>query len=211
MGNTKTWYVLNVNPRPWAVGPLSVGRRGSGGMYPQMGRNQELHAYEAALASTIVMEYPYLREYVDTNMLKKFPGLRRYVTGDTDAAKGRSLWAGAEVEMTFHFWQKIETAEVSGKKIKDKVADLTNMVKAAEDAMQGILLNNDVQVRAQRNVIYQRDEDVPEGLVIVSIGPFVGPDPDELPSFVWQRIQEIFAQNLDGIGDGTTTASLFDF
>lgn len=203
----QTWYVLGVNPRPWAVGPLSVARKG--GVYATMGRNQELHAYEAALAATLLLEYPYLREFVDAKLLKKFPDLRRYVTGDPAKAKDRSLWAGAEVELTFHFWQKLETAEVGGRVIKDKVADLTNMVKAAEDAVQGLLLNNDTQVRMQRNVIYQRDEFVPEGIVVISIQPFSGPDPDELPSFVWERIERIFRNSNDEDGDKSEGISLF--
>lgn len=207
MSTEQTWYVLGVNPRPWAVGPLSVARKG--GVYATMGRNQELHAYEAALASTLLMEYPYLREYIDAKMLKKFPGLARYLAGDPAKAKDRSLWAGAEVSMTFHFWQKLETAEVDGKKITDKVADLTNMVKAAEDAMQGLLLNNDMQVREQRNVIYQRDADVPEGIVVVSIERFCGPNPDELPSFVWERVEEIFRNANGEDGDESTGFTLF--
>lgn len=209
MGNTKTWYVLGVNPRPWAVGPLSSGRNATGKVFSTMGRNQELHAYEAALAATLLLEYPYLREFVDAKLLKKFPDLRRYVAGDPAKAKDRSLWAGAEVELTFHFWQKLETAEISGKKITDKVADLTNMVKAAEDAVQGLLLNNDTQVRAQRNVIYQRDEQVPEGIVVISIEPFCGPDPDELPSFVWERVEEIFRNASGEDGDESENFSLF--
>jgi hypothetical protein len=209
MTSNKTWYVLGVNPRPWAVGPLSSGRNATGKVFATMGRNQELHAYEAALAATMLLEYPYLREFIDAKLLKKFPDLRRYVTGDPAKAKDRSLWAGAHVELTFHFWQKLEVAEVNGRRIVDKAADLTNMVKAAEDAVQGLLLNNDTQVRAQRNVFYQCGEEVPEGLVVISIQPFISPDPDELPSFVWERIEQIFRNSNEE--DGNASASLFDF
>lgn len=203
-----TWYVLGVNPTPWAVGPLSVGRA-NGKVFPTMGRNQALHAYQASLAAALLEEYPYLREYVDDKKIKQFPGLRRYSFGDGAKARDRSLWPTADVEMCFYFWQKLELAEVDGRKIRTKAADLTNMVKAAEDAMQGILINNDVQVRAQRNVIVDRGPDVPEGLVVVSIQPFISNDPDELPSFVWTRVEEIIRE-ANG-EDGAASARLFEF
>ena len=42
------WYRFSVNPEPWAVGPLGVGRRG-GRLYPYMGRNEQLYAFQEAV------------------------------------------------------------------------------------------------------------------------------------------------------------------
>jgi hypothetical protein len=42
------WYVVHVNPEPWAVGPLDLGRRG-GKVYATMGQNQQLAAYQEAV------------------------------------------------------------------------------------------------------------------------------------------------------------------
>lgn len=205
----RNWYVLNVNPRPWAVGPLSAGRNAAGKVYAKMGRNQELHNYEAALAATLLEEYPYLREYVDASVLKKFPDLRRYVTGDVSLNKGRSLFAGADVEMEFHFWRKLETAEVDGKSITDKVVDLTNMVKASEDAMAGLLFNNDSQVRKQTNIIHQQDSDVIEGLVVICIQLFGPAAYEDLPPHVWERIDEIIRASNGEDGAESSGFTLF--
>ena len=42
------WYVIRVNPAPWAIGPVGYSRRG-GKMSAYVGRNQELHAYQEAI------------------------------------------------------------------------------------------------------------------------------------------------------------------
>ncbi len=179
----KYWFAVMINPEPWAVGPLSVARSGKG-VYPKMGRNEKLATYQEALASAIVEEYPNLFLVKDSK------------TGLPLA----SLFGKKEVELTFHLWQKIEVSEVTDgrtrsgvRKSRNHLADLTNMVKAAEDAVAKILFDNDVQVRAQRNVIMDRGTHVPEGVVVISIEEFIAPDPDELPSFVWEKIEVIFA------------------
>lgn len=174
MGDVKTWYVLDVNPEPWAVGPLSVAR-GSKGLFPKMGRNQQLHTYQQAVRSTLLLQYPNLREFADTEL---------------------GLWGHREVNLGMYFWQKQETAETvsaSGRtrKTTSKVADCTNMVKAAEDAVARILFANDVQVREQHNVIVDRGPQLPEGIVVISIEPWAGFDPSGLPDFVWDRIDVI--------------------
>lgn len=42
------WFYLPVNPEPWAVGDLSLGKR-NGKVFPKMGRNQQLHSYKEAI------------------------------------------------------------------------------------------------------------------------------------------------------------------
>jgi Holliday junction resolvase RusA-like endonuclease len=174
MLNPTSWYVLDVNPEPWAVGPLSVARSGKG-VYPKMGRNQQLYAYQQALRSTLLLQYPNLREFVDSEL---------------------GLWGNREVKLCFYFWQKQETAETVSaagrtRRTTSKVADCTNMVKAAEDAVAGILFANDIQVREQVNVIVDRGAQLPEGIVVISIEPWAGFDPACLPEFVWDRIDVI--------------------
>lgn len=46
------WFVLELNPEPWAIGDLSVGRR-NGKVYPYVGRNQQLHNYKEAIKAEI--------------------------------------------------------------------------------------------------------------------------------------------------------------
>jgi len=173
----KNWYVIDVNPQPWAVGPIQTGRR-SGRVYATMGQNQQLASFQEAVRSTLLMYYPDLVSFSES--------------------VDPSLFGSREVELCFYFFQKQETAEKpdartkSGKRqVTSKLADLTNMVKAAEDAIAGILFDNDVQVRAQRNVTVEHGPDVPEGMIVFSIEGFAAMDPNELPQFVWDRIAEL--------------------
>lgn len=43
-----TWYVLDVNPEPWAIGPVSVGRK-NGKVFGTVGRNQQLYNFQQAV------------------------------------------------------------------------------------------------------------------------------------------------------------------
>jgi hypothetical protein len=168
----KLWYVIDVNPVPWAVGPLSVGRA-AGKVYPKMGRNQELHSYQEAVRTTMIDRYlnPIGHKY-----------------GDDQLA---TVFGGAEVELGFYFFKKLEVTHVGNRTRVGKKPDLTNMVKAAEDAIAGLLFDNDVQVMAQRNVILDRSADVPEGMVIISIQAWRGWDAMEIPPDIWGRVNEM--------------------
>lgn len=46
------WYVVKVNPEPWAIGPLGVGRKG-GHLYPFVGPNDQLEAYKKAVRGNL--------------------------------------------------------------------------------------------------------------------------------------------------------------
>jgi hypothetical protein len=183
----KQWYVLDVNPQPWAVGPLSVARGGKG-YYPKMGQNQQLATYQDAVRAALTGRYPNLVEF-------------------ETSAGGASLFGNREVELCFYFFQKQEQAEkydartkTGTRTVTSSLADLTNMVKAAEDAVAGILFDNDIQVRAQRNVTVEHGLTVPEGVVIISIEMWHGMNPSELPDFVWREV-EIIGAGPDGNPD----------
>ena len=47
------WYVIDVNPEPWEIGPVGVGRK-SGKMWAYVGRNQALYAYQQAVKESVV-------------------------------------------------------------------------------------------------------------------------------------------------------------
>lgn len=42
------YLYIPVNPEPWAIGPLTTGRR-NGRIFPAIGRNQQLHAFKEAV------------------------------------------------------------------------------------------------------------------------------------------------------------------
>lgn len=46
------WYVLDLNPEPWAIGPVGYSRRG-GKMSAYVGRNQQLDAYKEAVREAL--------------------------------------------------------------------------------------------------------------------------------------------------------------
>lgn len=46
------WFVLDVNPEPWAIGPVGVSRVG-GKLRPYVGRNAQLDAYKQAIADEL--------------------------------------------------------------------------------------------------------------------------------------------------------------
>jgi Holliday junction resolvase RusA-like endonuclease len=48
------WYVLHgMNPEPWAIGPISVGRNKTGKMYPIVGQNTQLRSFQNAVKEAI--------------------------------------------------------------------------------------------------------------------------------------------------------------
>lgn len=51
------WYILEVNPEPWAVGPIAYARR-AGKMAAYMGQNAQLNAYKQAVAEELATKNP---------------------------------------------------------------------------------------------------------------------------------------------------------
>jgi len=118
VSENERWYVLHINPEPWAVGPLDLLRRG-GKLAPTMGRNQQVHMYQQAVAGELAVKY--------------------------GALPGAPL--APCYELDFWFWRNTE---------RGNYADATNLQKATEDALQGILIDNDRDVvRAQSWVAAQ--------------------------------------------------------
>lgn len=131
---TEGFVYIDVNPEPWAVGPLSVGKR-NGKMFPIMGRNQSVHAFKEAVR---------------------------------DALEGKvTMLPDGQYDVTFFFWRRLESyVGESGRKANAHWADATNMQKATEDALQGILFDNDRDVREIRSVIVDQGPDVIPGIAV---------------------------------------------
>lgn len=105
------WYVLDLNPEPWAIGPISVIRK-KGAYIPFVGRNQQLHTYKEAVQAVLKDMNPVLVE--------------------------------GKVRLTFLFWrQRPDYQTWQARRHRKHEADLTNLVKATEDAIQGVLIGND--------------------------------------------------------------------
>jgi Holliday junction resolvase RusA-like endonuclease len=69
---------------------------------------------------------------------------------------------GGDIELQFYFWRQ------STEKV---VADVTNLQKATEDALQGVLFDNDRQVKYVRSVIADQ-RPITNPCVVIGIQPF---------------------------------------
>lgn len=151
------WFVLAVNPDPWAIGPLGVGKRG-GKYFPYVGRNNQLHSYKEAVAAELAEVHPLPEGTYD---------------------------------LAFYFWRRLDE-HASGRK---HIADATNLQKATEDALQGILFDNDRDVhRITSTVVEQSDTTKPHVVIRASI--WDGLDPTEVPNHVWEQIDRSDAPDL---------------
>lgn len=95
-----------------------------------------------------------------------------------------------DIELTFFFWREQATyAGTNEKQIQKHQVDATNMQKATEDALQGILMHNDNQVREIRTVIMEQGPNV-QPMIVLSIDMWSGPNVDEIPGYVWKKMVE---------------------
>lgn len=125
------WYYLPINPEPWAVGPVGVGKK-NGKFYPYVGRNNQLDSFKQAV-----------KEELQTQGVKQL--------------------AEGNYKLTFYFSRRLES-NTSGSKMN--YADATNMQKATEDALQGVLFDNDRNVSDVRSVILQQSETAKPAIII---------------------------------------------
>lgn len=151
----EVWEIIQLNPEPWAIGPLSVGRS-SKGFYPKIGPNQQLVAFKEAVA-----------EHFAGRKVEMFTG---------------------EVELQLYFWRRLDVYETpAGRKSSKKNADLTNLQKGIEDALQGILFKNDRSVKKVTSVEMEQSREVMP-MVIVGVRDFIPEESDTIPDHVWIRL-----------------------
>lgn len=111
---TLRWYGLLINPEPWAMGQVSVGKK-NGRVFPIVGKNSQLAAYQEAVRESMEEQWP------------------DKITGD--------------VRLVFLFWRNLAVyTSQTGRQVQKHKPDTTNLQKATEDALQGILFKNDNQV-----------------------------------------------------------------
>ncbi len=156
-GEGRTWFCLPINPEPWAIGPVSVGRR-NGGLFPIVGQNAGLAAYQAAV---------------------------REEMGD-----GYELLTGPQ-KVRFYFWRNQVAYKSAGKRMVQKhVADVTNLQKGLEDALQGVLFENDRDTHDIRSVLVEQGPDI-VGKVLFSIEPILHGVGMDLPSECIQLVRDV--------------------
>lgn len=127
------YFVLRLNPEPWAVGSVTGGRR-NGKIIGRVSPNPNLQAFQNAVRE----------ELQDTEKLP--PG---------------------EYKLTFYFWREMAMyLDAADRKRHRNQADATNMQKGLEDALQGVLFDNDRDVREIRSVIVSQTRDTEPAVLI---------------------------------------------
>lgn len=156
--SNELWFALDLNPEPWAVGPLGVSRT-SGTLHPYMGRNQQLDAYKEAVRDELISRYPGMVQIQEP-----------------------------PYELEFWFWRNQADYEGANKRVRKHQVDATNMQKATEDALQGLLIENDRDVRRIRSTIVAQGPDVRGAVVIRVLGglPNIQETPELPPGIIWQ-------------------------
>lgn len=161
---TDIWVVLPLNPEPWRIGPVGVAR-GNGRMVGTVGRDQQLHAYKEAVAEQVRMKLDAVDDYHD-----------------------QYIFAG-KTKLTIYLWRQRASYEThqAGTHRKHE-ADATNMLKATEDALQGIFYKNDKDNSDVRCVIVEQGEEtIPK--IVIHIELFNAFDfINEIPPNVWSQI-----------------------
>lgn len=154
MSDEPIWIYLPINPDPWAIGPLSIGKR-NGKFFPIVGRNNQLDAFKQAIREEL--------ESQDIGMVD-YPTYR----------------------LSFWFWRRLDSNTAGTKK---HVADTTNLQKATEDALQGVLIENDRNVVDVHSVTVAQNPTVKPGILIrIEDWELYGFDEDEIPDEMWTQI-----------------------
>lgn len=133
---TEQWFVLDVNPEPWEIGPLNVVRK-NGHFRPFVGRSQQLYDYQQSIKKAIA-----------------------------DAGQ-QVVKLDGDVSLTCWFWRHRPDYETwQARRHRKHEADDTNMLKATEDALQGVLYDNDKNNVHVQGFVVAQGPDVEPGLIL---------------------------------------------
>lgn len=131
------YLLIDINPEPWAVGPVQPIRRG-GKLAAYMGKNQQLAAFQDAVREAV-----------------------RETWGELPPLEGH-------MELELYLWRsRDEYTTPNERRHRKHEADATNMLKATEDALQGVLFVNDRDNISVHAHIIQQGADVAGKILIV--------------------------------------------
>lgn len=140
------WYEINgINPIQWQTGTASAGRRDGRIVANRLAKPPELEVYQKAI-----------KEHFEG--LSPVPPMYSFPTG---------------IRLEFHFRQVLEDWKLlDGRRSKRSRRDATNLQKALEDALQGVLFRNDSAVVDIRSVV--ETVQTGEPFIGIGIGPATG-------------------------------------
>lgn len=125
------WFEIPINPEPWAVGDISIGRK-NGKYFGRMSPNSNLAQYQNAVREE----------------LELIPA-------------GHEPFPTVNIGLKFYFWRQRSKYIDAGDHVRTRnQADATNMQKGLEDALQGYLFDNDRNVRQITSLIVDQSTDI---------------------------------------------------
>lgn len=135
----KAILVMDLNPEPWTSGTLSTGYNGKK-RYPVLSKDQRLIDYQDGISDNIKQAYPELTMFPEE----------------------------VQLHLIFKFWRQIDSfTGGTGRTQHRQIADATNLTKALEDALQGVLYKNDRQVKHSEGEIIMEGPDVMPRILIL--------------------------------------------
>jgi Holliday junction resolvase RusA-like endonuclease len=132
------WFLLEgINPEPWTASEGSIGRKG-GKLFVMYHKQMQLRVYQEAIQETFKEKYP---------AVEPSP-------------------AGQRIALEFYFWRELPVYEGTRGNVRKHEADVTNLQKALEDALQGILFHNDRDVKVIKSYIVEQEFDTSPKILI---------------------------------------------
>jgi Holliday junction resolvase RusA-like endonuclease len=146
---------LDINPVPWRSPDFTAATgRGGKGRYVKAIPNQEVQNFQEAVREA----------------LRQLPA-DEFNTG----------LIAPPYELRFYLWRQLGNKESgSGRKSREHVADATNMQKALEDALQGVLIGNDRDVARISTTIVAQDVNTHGSIGIILSHFYEAEIPDKL-------------------------------
>lgn len=131
------FFSLTLNPEPWELGPLGTFRQASRWI-PFVAPNKQLQAYQDTV-----------REALKPQLGASFRRIE------------------ANVGLSFFFWRRLDDYTTgTGRKHRRHGSDATNLQKGLEDALQGLVIKNDSQVRKVMSEMMDEGPNVDPGFII---------------------------------------------
>ncbi len=131
-----SYYLPGINPTPWTSPSISIGRK-NGKPFPLVYSSAELKAYQAAI-----------REHFD-------------------ALDPQPTLIDVKFVLRFYFWRQLPAYRTDRERNARKhEADVTNLQKATEDALQGVLFANDRNVAGITSWIMEQGHDTSPAILI---------------------------------------------
>jgi len=142
--NKEEWFLIEgVNPEPWTASEGTIGRKG-GKLFVMFHKQMQLRVYQEAIFETFKERYP---DVIPSSADKK-------------------------IALEFYFWRELPVYEGTRGNVRKHQADVTNLQKALEDALQGVLFSNDRDVQVIKSYIVEQEfTTVPKILICITEVP----------------------------------------